>query len=81
MVSIKTTRSSQLVEDNQDIVTSEKEFTMLQTSSFDHHHTNKETQDVMKGMCNSIDMLVWLLEAKFMRQTLAVEKGHQEKRS
>lgn len=52
------------MEENQDIVTSKKEFTMVQTLAVNHHRTNTETQDAVRGMLNSIDRLFQLLEAK-----------------
>lgn len=64
------------MEENQDMLTIEREFSKLQTLAIDHHNTNKDTQDAIRGMCNSINSLIQQLEAilsiqlKLSRKTL-----------
>lgn len=80
MVSIKTTVGSQPAKNKQDMLTSDIELTMLQAVAVDHHCTKRVTQDAMKGMCNSIDKLLQLQEAKFFPSNFSnQEKGHQGK--
>lgn len=48
---------------------------MLQTLVVDHHKTNRETQDAIKVMGNSIDKLVQLLVAKFFPYDASSQEG------
>lgn len=40
------------------MVTFERECTKLETATVDHYKTNRETQDVVKGVHNSIARIV-----------------------
>lgn len=52
---------------------------MLQTLAVDHHRANRDTQDAMRGMRNSIDRVGQLLKDKFLSPDSNSQEGMPRK--